>query len=346
VGFAYSLQLNITVQDKDGDALDNTTVEILKANQVVASKDAIIVKRLGVKEMARAEFTLDPGAYFVRLKRGIYYPIHVYQTTLKKSTEINYVMIQNMPTYSIYGKILDANPQKWIGQMIYVIDNNDAKAREAKVQEEGYYVISAMAPGVQYRLKMGEGNDRKISAPFTYNEPGAYYLEMNMSQEIFVEQKEAISAPTYADQLSKINVFIRKGDVAVAGAQIKATTPAGQLTITTNENGMASVQAASAGNYSFEYKDLIASTIVSARYETLPQVIKPVEQEPNETQVQPQTQSPAPASNNTLLFGAGIAGLVIGSAIVLGIIVVGLIAYFLLPKKGKKEKGKDAAHKK
>lgn len=343
----FALQLNITIEDKDATPLYRTQIQILKGEEVLATKNAELIKVLGQKDVAQANFSLDPGVYFVKLTRSSY-PEHVNLIEVSKDSKINLVMLLTMPTYNLYGQILDEDVGSWVGKPIYVIDNTDAKLRESKVMAGGYYILNSLYPGVKYRIKVGDGEERQISAPFSYDRPGAFYVPMDLREStVFVSENPVLSAPASASLHDMLKAYLRSGSKVLANETIFISTPVGIIEAATDSNGMVQVQAAGYGAYTFVWKNLSTSTNVLAPVKEEPK------QEPEELQTQPEQEAPvisanqssaSQSSSNSLFFGIGMAGLILLCAVFLGIIVVGIIAYFLLSrqkhdgKKGKKQK--------
>jgi hypothetical protein len=219
-----------------------------------------------------------------------------------------------------------------VGSPIYLIDNTDAKVRESKVRQSGYYSIDVLYPGSKYRIKLGDGEERQISAPFSYERPGAFYVKMDLrDSDIFVSENPKITSPKTAALGGTISVYLRSGEKALANQTINITTPLGQLEAVTDAGGMVQVQAAGYGNYTFAWKNISAATNVPAPEP----VAKVVEKEEPVVIV----QNVSPAINDTkkeqeqLFLGIGAAGVILFSALFLGVIVVGLIAYFMLSRQ-------------
>ncbi|MFH1307039.1 MAG: hypothetical protein ABIH83_05305 [Candidatus Micrarchaeota archaeon] len=330
---AFSVQLNISVTDKDSTKLVGTTVQIMEGKTVIEEE---VADELGV-----VRFNLTKGPYFVKLARGSY-PEHVVLMVLEGDTATQLIISLHKPTYTLYGKIIDEPADKWEGQKLYLVDIGDSKAAETTVRKKGYYSMDIVWPGERYKLRIGNGEDKKISAPFSYDVAGAYYVEMDLREGgSFTSVAPKMTVPQKGDEGKSINIYLKAGEEPIVGEEINVTTPVGETVIITNEYGAAQIFAAGEGEYLFAWNNLSASTIVGTVYQ--PPVVEEEEEEeeiePAPIISQPQKEEEE-VKDDTMLFGAGAAGMIVFAAVVLGVFVAGGIAYYLTRKKSRKKKKK------
>jgi len=333
-GFVFSLQLNVSVTDKDQTKLYGTAVDIMRGEEVIASKKSDKVQTMRTLDWAMAQFELDPGVYFIRLSRGSY-PGEVVLISLTKDTQMNMVMLLHKPTYTIYGQIMDTPVNKWVNSKLYVIDEKDALATESKIYEGGYYTVGLLDPAKTYRLRLGEGEERKFSAPFRYQVEGIYYLKIDLrNSEVLINSSGKMTVTSSASKGQLINAYLRAGEKELAGERVEVSTPKGNLTVISDQNGVVQVGAADYGEYIFEWMGQKAIVSVA---DPNPQVEEPEPVEPVKPDViEPEDNAP-PTQNETLLFGIGIMGVLIIVASVGAVVVVGAIAYFMSKNSQNKE---------
>lgn len=339
-GFAFSLQLNVSVTDKDQTKLYGTLVEILKGDEVIASKTAERVQTMRTLEHAMAQFELEPGMYFIRLSRASY-PGEVAPVVITTSIQKNLVMLLNKPTYTIYGQIIDEPEGRWANSKLIVIDEKSANVSQSSVYEKGYFAVERLDPAKTYRLRLGDGENRKISAPFRYSVEGIYYLEIDLrTSDVLVDASAKMTVSPYASKGQVISVYLRAGEKELAGEIVDVQTPKGKIEAISNENGVAQVGAGDYGEYVFEWRGQRAVVLVEA-----PQVEEEEEYEPVQEETEIQEPNSQNGSGDALIFGMGIAGIFIIAVVIAGLLVVGAIAYYL--QSSKKEESKfETKHKK
>ncbi|MFH0927700.1 MAG: hypothetical protein V1822_03925 [Candidatus Micrarchaeota archaeon] len=340
----FSLQLNISVQDKDQTRLYGTNVDILRGDEVVASKATEKVQSMRIYEQALAQFELEQGVYFVRLRRASY-PDSVSIIDFSQSTQLNLVILIHKPTFTVYGQIVDEPASKWDGQTIYVIDEGGSLAAQSKVHAGGYYAVALLDPTKTYTLRLGNGTDKKESAPFRYTNPGIYYLKIDLSKpdSVLANATPAITAPANVQIGEVITAYLREGTKQVSYQKVNVSTPKGDFEATTDENGVVHVGAGDYGEYTIEWMGQRAAI----------EVAMPQQAQENTATTPPTKVSDTikpPAANpqqpqDALVFGAGIAGAIIIAALVLGVCAVAAIAYFLGVHKPKKNNENKKAKK-
>jgi hypothetical protein len=326
--------LNITVEDASKTKLYDTTVEILKGDDVIASELAQRVHTMRSGEFAMAQFSLEPGFYFIRLKRSSY-PEHIVPVSLEQNMQKQLVMILKKATYTLYGQIIDNPTDKWKASKTYIIDEKDALYAQSTIQKDGYYSVDNLDPAKTYRLRIGEGDDKKISSPFKYEGEGAYYLEIDLTKQDPVlsdtAPKMTSAQSTKLGQL--INVYLKYGEKSAPDEQVLVRTPKGTITIISDEDGIARIGGADWGEYTFEWKGQTVITTITAPVQEQIDEEPQAEQTPVVQNNQPQKQEQPP--NNTLMLGIGFS-LFVGAMI--GIVVVAIIAYYLYNNKKKTSK--------
>jgi len=326
----------VEVVDKDNTKLYGTNVEIYRGEELVAFGTAEKYHKLGESDRAQVEFELDEGVYFIKMKRGSYPDNVVLVNISGKQDEVvvrKLVMDLRSTSYNIYGQVVDEDMGKWVGQKIYAIDVNDVKKQEARIFEGGYFAMPTLYPSFTYRLKLGEGDEKQLSSPFSYEGAGVYYLKMDLRDEgVLVTQKASLFVPKTAELYSRISVYIKGGEKSHAGEEISAITPGGELALITDENGMVQVQAAQDGEYIFAWNGQEEKTIVGKPY-VAPE--KPEQtQEPAQIIDEPVEKETTDGSG-MMLFGLGFAGAVVLVIVVIVIAVIAAFSYFA--KKTKEE---------
>lgn len=336
--FVFSLQLNVSIEDKDGTKLYGTTVDILRGNEVVASKPANKVETKREGEFAMAQFELEPNMYFIRLKRGSY-PDEVVPVVLEQSVQKKLVMLLNKPTYTLYGQIIDEPVDKWNAQKLYVIDSKDAMAAQSSVYLGGYYAVERLDPAKTYRLRLGEGEDRKVSAPFQYTVEGIYYLQIDLRDTtVLIDANPKMTGVGSAQLGSVINVYLRAGEKELSGEQVNVNTPKGEYVAISDANGVVSVGAADYGKYVFEWKgQRLEALVQNPNGEEDLDIVDAELTEPSDIIDVPVVEQ-KPVSNEIMFVGAGFAGMMIIAAIVLGVVVVGAIAFYMSRNSKPKKK--------
>lgn len=326
LSLTWAVQLNVTVQDKDGTLLVSTTVQLLEGKTLVAEQKA--------DDKGLAQFEVPAGTYFVKLIRSPYAD-HVVMLVASQDMPVTLVMLIIKPTYTLYGQIIDSPPDRWNGQKIYLVDANGAKMAETTVSGDGYYAFASLYPGVQYRVKAPASDGDKLSALFSYASEGAYYLEMDLrNSTVLVDTTPVLSAPSSAQLHSQISAVVRTVYGPVAGVSVVAVTPDGAITLTTDSKGLASVQAAKEGEYTFEYQNQSVKTVVGIVKQ--PETANPPPQE-EQNQSAPIVQKTQPNAGRqqqqAVLFGG--AGILLIAGAIIVIAVVGAIIYFMSRKKEK-----------
>ncbi|VVB56783.1 Carboxypeptidase regulatory-like domain protein [uncultured archaeon] len=260
-----ALQFNVTVTNEIGTRLPGTKVQILTGDTVLYENSTIWCPKADVdkgcpvriSDRAQAGFELAPDTYFLRLQRSGY-PDHVYLQTLDQDTALTVIMFIRKSTYTMYGRVSNASHQL-DGMQIKLMDaDTDTVVRTSAIKANGDYLIDSLWPGRKYYLRVDDGEQRLLSEPFSYNDVGAYYLELAGAQAPLrnVSLQPLLSGPDRADLHSRISVTLMSGERPMEGQTVTVRTPNGELNLTTDADGIARVQAAEGGQYTFKWSSL------------------------------------------------------------------------------------------
>ena len=322
-----ALEFNVSVTNNARTRMPGTRVEVLVGSTVLYNQTTKWCPKVDIaagcpeiQDRAMAQFNLAPGTYFLRVRRSSY-PDQVYLKTLDEDTGFMATIIQHKSTYLVYGQV-GSGSGDWSGQTIKLMDENDAVVRSVGIKGSGYYIIDSLWPGKRYYLRIDRGAERLLSAPFSYQEVGAYYVSPGTAQQPLSNATTTpqLAAPAQAQRGERIAISLMMGIRPMAGQSILASTPDGLLNISTDENGLAYLQAAEWGAYRFEWNGLSQTVMV-------PEPAQAPEQPaaaPAESNVSPSAGpseapgSAAPSSNAAA--GIAISGAVIFLAAALAVI--------------------------
>jgi hypothetical protein len=326
-GEGYALELNVTLTNEVGTRLPGSAVDILVGNTVLYTKNTSIID-----DRAVAQFTIAPGTYFIRLRRGGY-PDHIYLQTLENDTEMKFIMLMRRSTYTIYGQV--EGETSLAGRSIKLIDETGAVAKSSTIKGSGYYLIDSLWPTKKYYLWVDGPIQPIFSENFSYDAPGAYYIPIKSKPiEKEIEEFPQLAAPASAKIGERIAVSLMVGSRPMAGQEIKVITPDGEFSITTDSQGLAYIQAAESGDYVFEWGGLKQKVNVPSQ-EQAPKIEETKKEESmqgNESQENAQVpkgnnagypSASSEAEGNTAIFG--IAAFAAAAALILAaIILIGL----------------------
>ena len=321
---AYQLTVNVTVADNT--AAVGTNVTLVQGGTALYSTRA--------DGYGLAHFVVPPGDYFVLLSR-LSYPQYVSLVSVNADTFISRTMSQGFSPYaSAYGQV--SGPSTFTGAQVTAYSNGQIIKRTTP-SADGSYMLSYTLPEGDYQLVFGaDGFDNKTVD--VHLSQGAFTeVDATLSKTVAAQNAtppSMLSSPPQIQQHSAIEVSLSQPG-AVSGQAILVQTPSGAITIMTNSQGIAYINAAEGGTYTFTYGALSSSTdvipAVPPAHNTTPPAANttpPAQQPP--AQAPPQPQQPAGGSMPLAL--AILAGVVIG------LIIFAALVYIFL-KHGKHRGG-------
>lgn len=267
-----------------------------------------------------ATFEVLDGSYFVLLRRYPY-PLHVSLVDVQGNTNITLTMRQLVSYASVYGQVSGPPAGSNISVSAHA---SGVQVKRAYANSQGMYIISFL-PEDNYDIAFeSDGYEKAVEKEFL---PSADFKEVNvkLSPPAPVQLPEySLVAPDQVPQYSSIEARLLLGQQPAAGEKVSVSTPEGTLEATTDSQGIARVNGARAGEYTFYFGNLSATSRVVA-----PEVAPPeVPTSPPPT-APPETPDGKPADYNGLLAAAGVALVVI--------IVLAALAAVFLKGAGKKK---------
>ncbi len=323
----FAFQFNVTVVDKDGMRLPHTQVSVLTGNTVLYQKAT--AENNSLDNYGRADFDLAAGTYFIRLNRS-FYPEHIVMYTLTGDANLQLVMLINRQSYILYGQVIDDPPSRWEGANLSLLDSNGHVVRTTTVMADGYYIIYYLDTTMTYQLRLDAGS-RLLSAPFSFNQPNAYYVPLDLRTNALVNASPSLSAPPTAPLYSPITAVLRAGTSPMPNQSMTVVTPAGTLTLVTDANGQVRVNSAAPGDYVFSWGNQTVRTTVAPL--VMPQPVVPAEPAPpapsaeaplSATSPPVSPSAPAPAANSIpLVLGLLLVIVLVGAGVVIAMAVLG-----------------------
>ncbi len=319
---AYSLAVKVTVS-QDTPAF-GTNVSLVTGGVELATQKALNTTRQ--MDDAVATFDVNPGSYFVLLRRGGY-PMHVTLISVDSDKNVTLSMSQAISYASAYGQI--GGPSDFSNTTITAYSGG-AIVKKTAANRDGFYMLS-FVPGGNYELQFSSpGFEPKSLQVFL---PTADFTEVDAKLEKPAkpqEQPPKLSAPTQAQQFSVIEASLFQGGSPLAGKDVSVETPSGRFSLTTDPDGKVRINAAEGGTYRFSYGNLSSSTEVTAKEAAQPpQVVK------NETlPVAQPAQPPAQPSSSGALPLLAVAIFIAGGLMLVAIVV--LAVWWFLEGRGKR----------
>lgn len=284
-------------------------------------------------------FNASDGTYFISVAKSSIYPQYVVLKEISGDTAITVVRRQLINYASVYGQI--TGPANFSNTAITAYSNGQITKR-AFANKDGFYMMSFLPDGT-YELRFESPGFENTSVQALL--PSSMFTPIYMALKAPVppaEPEVALSAPYQVQQFSPIEILLTRGGLPFAGQEISVSTPSGKITATTDSQGIARVNAAEGGSYSFSFGNLSSSTAVSVPEVPLPQQNQTQNGTTAPTQPnQPSTPAQAASDSNGVLLplaiGLGIFALVVLLAIV-------AVAAKMVRDGGKKGDGAGAAH--
>lgn len=330
----FASTVTIRVLDNWNTALYGTPVELLQKSVFVANATA---DRTGY-----AQFDVQDGEYIARVARSGY-PVFVNILKVQGKTDVTLTAIQGRSYSVLYGTVYaDAGIPD--GMKLYAMRNNVMQS-SAKVYEGGSYVLQFLDDG-DYVLvaSAGEYADNKITFSVSGSETKLIDVTLKKKADAgngtaTIPAGTAIAFVSIVDRgalYAPIKVRAGVGDAGAANVQVDVLTPDGKVSLITDEDGIAVLNAAKAGKYVFTYmgmqtlvdiagekKEGVASDVAYAQ-----QVAAAEEEALAAAAAQKSAEQKQAAANAAILFGVGTF------ALLAAVILAG--AYFFM--KGKRHR--------
>ena len=323
----FSSTLSIFVKDSSGTSLVGTNIELLQSSVVVQQAKA------GV--LGNYTFEVQDGTYIARFARGGY-PVYVSIVQVARNMNFSYTMVPAR-SYAVYYGTVSAEGENVQNLTLSALQNGLVKT-SAKVMEGGAYVLGFLDTGT-YEFSLG-GKYPKSRINVSVAGQETVLLDMVVLNESAPAQNESgavnatpfIVVPEQGALYKPIMVKVGNGAQAAANAQIEVLTPDGAVTVGTDEQGAAVINAAKAGRYVFTYQG--AQAVV----EIAPQEAQQGGQTPPAQPVQQPPVQQGNAQENANAFALMAIGM-----LVIGAVALGIVAYLLM-RNSKEGKGKHEAH--
>ncbi|MCX8194717.1 MAG: carboxypeptidase-like regulatory domain-containing protein [Candidatus Micrarchaeota archaeon] len=325
-GFAFSLLLLTLLVDSS-----TLAVKVTVAQETLAVGTNVSVISGGVElynakadRKGMAYFNLTDGSYFIKLERYSY-PKHVALVEVKGDTDVTLTMRQKISYATIYGQVFGKDGFSDVEVRVY---SGDKIAARAIPNKDGYFVVSFLAPR-DYVVSVSAPGYEEVKREVTLNLGD--FVQVNADLKASPPKAEpqlSIVAPDQAPLKSLIEIAVVKGETPVAGQRVVVKTPSGELSVDTDAQGKARVNAAESGEYVFVVGNLTQSVLVPA-----PQNTGPVPEPKGNAQGSPQRSEPAKAKEEEAPAWWGIAAFA-GAALLLAIFLIVLwLAWKWLEKK-------------
>ncbi|MCX8163180.1 MAG: hypothetical protein N3D10_01355 [Candidatus Micrarchaeota archaeon] len=290
---AFCYQLNISVFDPTGVKLVGTNISVYKGKELINFSQTSLYQKLGEKSLALASFDLEKGTYFIVIERGYYQP-KVYLVELNSDQYLEAILIKESQSYTLYGSL--KNYSNFEGKTLRLIDKNGKEAAKTKIYDQGYFLFSTLYPQTQYRIVLEDNEKKKFSQYFSYPTAGAYYLELDLQDEQQFQKKEIFfSSKKEVFVGEKISIVLKFGEQPLTNKTIIAILPTNQtINLTTDTYGIALLNAAQEGQYTFIYENYTTTTLAKKVIQT------PLTEENKTTQQEQKEKSNQPEQNQTI----------------------------------------------
>jgi hypothetical protein len=284
-----------------------------------------------------ASFNVTDGSYFISINRSSIYPENVVLKEVSGNTNITVVRRRAISYANAYGQIYGSSSFENASVSAY---QGGRLAKRTSANKDGFFILQFLNEGEYMLLFEAPGfkeKEVKVFLPVSEFVPVYQTLEPASpapSQETSQEESQAIlSSPSQVPQFSLIEVVLQKGGMPIEGAEILVSTPSGQMSAKTNSKGIALVNAAEGGNYTFSYGNQTAITFV-------------VQETPAALPKKPQNQPSLPAQNPVPESKQGSAAFVlIAAGILVAIALAAALVLLRMWQKKKEHKGKHENHK-
>jgi hypothetical protein len=301
-----SASLYGTVRNDQGVALVGATVEVIGGEGMVGTTRVI----------SGGGYSIDvgDGVYFLNVSESSY-PTVILLVSVTGQTSVDVIMAKNPPS-CIYGIV--AYNESLSGMKAYAL-RNGRMSSYAQIQQNGMYLLSGLDDGA-YNVTVTQGDYDAVLETVSLQKSQCAMVGIELKKK--EEKKEnatkfELVAPENVSVGERITISLLENGLPAQNRTITVNTPKGELTVVTDENGMAGVYAADAGDYSFAFENITKTT----KAET-----KGIKEEnaTGEITPKPEAEKKEPAWGLYAL------------SILIGVIVFLLLLFLLRPKKEEK----------
>lgn len=274
-----SASLQGTVRNEQRVGLVGATIEAISEEGVAGTARAI--------SGGNYEMELEDGVYLLNISYSSYPPA-ILLVSVEGPTNVDVIMTKNPPS-CIYGAITYG--LSFSGMDIYAVRDGE-KASSAPVQQNGLYLLHGLDEG-EYNVTITQGDYEPVRIAVSLKKSQCIKLdiELKKKEEKKEEKKEGeiieieLIVPENVSVGEMIAVSILEDGEPAQNKTIAVKTPKGELTLVTDENGMASVYAADEGSYFFTFQNITGMTTaegVGARGENVTEEAPPPPEPPEE----------------------------------------------------------------
>lgn len=205
-------------------------------------------------------FNASDGSYFISVGKSSIYPQYIVFKELSGDSSITIVRRQLINYANVYGQITGPTDFANTTAVAYM---NGQIVKRAPVNKGGFYLMSFLPEGTyEIRFESPGFEPKRVQILLPSSEFTPLYVEL-LAPKPPEEQPTSISSPYQVQQFAPIEVVLSKGGVPLAGQEISVSTPSGKTTVKTDPQGIARVNAAEGGAYSFSFGNMSSSTMVA-----------------------------------------------------------------------------------
>jgi len=319
---AYELAVKATISQ--GTLAVGTNVSVMTGGVELYSQKA------GTDGYAR--FNVTEGSYFVILRRYPY-PTQVLLQSVESDVDRTFTINPVMSYSGLFGQII--GPGSFEGTAVSVYSGSTL-VKKASTDKNGFYSMALFIPEGNYDIIMDSPGfaQKKERRSLVVSEYMQFDARLEQDSPI-AKPQYSLAAPSSAEQSSVIAATVMLGGQPVAGQTVYVSTPSGEVQVKTDESGIARINAAGPGTYSFKFSNLTATTVVPSKVAPKPK------EEPPEQPLSSEPQPPPVQDYSVLLIA--FAAIVTAMGALLG---AALLFKALAGKHGKPKHGRGYHHKK
>ncbi|MFA6490217.1 MAG: carboxypeptidase-like regulatory domain-containing protein [Candidatus Micrarchaeia archaeon] len=283
------------------------------------------------------KFNVSDGTYFITVNKSVIYPQYLVYKEVSGDSEVRIVRRQLINYANAYGQI--TGPSTFANASVAAYLNNQVVKR-VSANKDGFYILSYLNEGT-YELRFespGMETERvQVFLPTAEFTPIYAALKAPVAPE---EPPVVLSSPLQVQQFALIEITLTKGGKPIAGQAVSVNTPSGAISATTDSQGIARVNAAEGGVYTFAYGNQTTTTSVAV----------PETPKPNESNKPPAQNQTPPAGNETAnppsSDGNGLMATLAAVLVILTLIILAVVAIVAakLMREGKKDESKGQPH--
>lgn len=245
---AYA-SLQGSVRNDQKVALVGATVEVIGSNGTVGT----------AKVISGGSYSIDvpDGIYFLNISDSSY-PSVIMLVGVTGQTNVDVIMTKTPPS-CIYGIASSNEPTSW--KNIYALKKNRMYSY-AQIQQNGMYLLSGLDAG-DYNVTVSPGDYENVTKEISLQASSCARLDIELKKKQEANGNITafeLIAPNNVTVEEKIIISLTENGAPAKNTVISVTTPKGELTLTTDETGSASIYAADEGSYSFSFQNITKTT--------------------------------------------------------------------------------------